>query len=179
MDLKTQKRIAAQVMKVGETRVWLDPNRLEEIKEAITKADVRSLVKDKAIQARPERGISRFRIRKHNTQKRKGRRKGQGSRQGSRRARLPRKLEWINKIRSQRAMLIKMRDDGIITRLTYRTVRRKAKGGYFRSRRHLQLYLEGANLLLKKEESKTIPKEKPVEDVNTIQKKTRRKNGLQ
>jgi large subunit ribosomal protein L19e len=181
MDLKTQKRIAAQVMKVGTTRVWFDPNRLEEIKEAITKADIRSLVKDRAIQARPETGISRFRTRKHKTQKRKGRRAGYGSRQGKRHARLPKKREWIEKIRSQRNMLKSLRDKGAITRQAYRDIRQKAKGGYFRSRRHIQLYLEGGELL-KKEEGKNNakPKEKITkENGNTIQKETRRKDGLQ
>jgi large subunit ribosomal protein L19e len=179
MNLSTQKRIAAQVMKVGATRVWFDPNRLDEIKEAITKADIRSLVNDKAIQPRPETGISRFRTRKHNAQKKKGRRKGQGSRQGSRRARLPRKDEWMNKIRSQRAMLKKLRDDGMITKQTYRQTRGKAKGGFFRSRRHIQLHLEGAGLMQIKEENKTKPKEKTIENGSTIQKEKRRKNGLQ
>lgn len=164
MNLKTQKRIAAQVMKVGLNRVWFDPTRLDEIKEAITKADIRSLVKDRAIQARPQEGISGFRIKKHKLQKRKGRRAGPGSRQGSRRARLPRKKEWMARIRSQRTMLKNLRDKGIITRQTYRVVRQKAKGGYFRSRRHIQLYLEGGGLLLKvKEKSQEKPKEKIAE----------------
>ncbi len=177
MNLKTQKRIAAQVMKVGSTRVWFDPNRLDEVKEAITKADIRSLVKDRAIQARPEIGISRFRTRKHKLQKRKGRRAGKGSRQGKRTARLPKKVEWMRRIRSQRKILKSLRDDEMITKQTYRMVRQKSKGGYFRSRRHIQLYLEGANLLLKKENK---AKEKIIEKNDiTIQKKTGRKDKLQ
>ncbi len=179
MNLQGQKRLAAQVMKVGINRVWFDPNRLDEIKEAITKADIRSLVKDRAIQPRPETGISSYRIKKHKAQKRKGRRTGPGSRQGKRRARLPRKKEWIDKIRSQREMLKKLRDKGIITRQTYRIKKKKAKGGYFRSRRHIQLYLEGGETLLKKKEEKAKPKEKTKENDNTLQKKERRKDGLQ
>ncbi len=163
-------------MKVGLNRVWFDPNRLEEIKEAITKADIRSLVKDRAIQPRPYTGISKFRARKTRLQKRKGRRQGQGSRQGSRRARLPRKQEWMEKIRSQRRMLKQLRDQNLITKKTYGEVRRKSKGGYFRSRRHIQLYLEGAGLLQKKEEKL---KEKPKENDTALQKEERRKDKLQ
>lgn len=181
MNLKSQKRLAAQVMKVGTTKVWFDPNRLEEIKEAITKADIRSLVKDRAIQPRPQTGISRFRTRKHKLQKRKGRRAGHGSRQGSRRARLPKKKEWMARIRSQRKMLKDLRDKEMITRQTYGMIRRKAKGGYFRSRRHVQLFLEGGSLLVKgKEKTQEKPKEKVAEkNANTIQKKEGRKDGLQ
>jgi len=176
MNLKTQRRVAAQVMKTGSSRVWFDPNRLSEIKEAITKADIRSLVKDRAIQPRPETGISRFRTRKHKLQKRKGRRAGQGSRQGSRRARLPKKKEWMEKIRSQRKMLKELRDKGKITRQTYRNIRQKAKGGYFRSRRHIQLYLEGGETLL---EEKNKPKENITKKNDTLQKKERREDRLQ
>lgn len=175
MQLTTQKRIAADIMKVGINRVWFDPSRLEEIKEAITKADIRSLVHDKAIQARHETGNSRFRIRKNKLQKGKGRRTGHGSRKGKRTSRLPGKREWMNRIRLQRKILKELRDKEMITRAAYRAARMKAKGGYFRSRRHLQLYLSEAGLL--KEEKALENKEK--KNANTVQKKEGRKNELQ
>ena len=30
MDLKNQKRMAAEILKCGESRVWIDPNRIED-----------------------------------------------------------------------------------------------------------------------------------------------------
>ena len=57
MRLKIQKRLAAQILKSSENDIWLDSNRLDEIKEAITKADIKSLIKDKAIKAKKIRGI--------------------------------------------------------------------------------------------------------------------------
>ena len=41
MNLETQKRIAADILKIGETRVFFDPARLKEIEEAITRGDIR------------------------------------------------------------------------------------------------------------------------------------------
>ena len=41
MKLSNQKRMAAEVLKVGESKVIFDPKRTKEIKEAITKADIR------------------------------------------------------------------------------------------------------------------------------------------
>ena len=71
MNLSNKKRIAATLLKSGETRVWFDPDRLQEIKEAITKADIRKLINDLAIQAKPKTGVSRFRARKLQSRKEK------------------------------------------------------------------------------------------------------------
>ena len=35
MNLKNQRRIAASLLKCGENRVWIDPNRLEDASDAI------------------------------------------------------------------------------------------------------------------------------------------------
>src|SRR3989344_3641132 len=49
MDLRKQKELAAEVAKVGVYKIVLDPARYEDLKEAITKADIRALIKDGAI----------------------------------------------------------------------------------------------------------------------------------
>ena len=40
MSLKSQKRIAAQLMKVGQNKVWMDPEQMEQIENAITKNEI-------------------------------------------------------------------------------------------------------------------------------------------
>jgi len=141
MNLSTQRRLASDVLKVGKNRVYFDPSRLEDIKEALTKEDIRRLVKDRLIQKRPEIGNSKSRFRKLLKQKRKGRRQGEGSRKGKNTARLSNKRKWIILVRSQRNLIKELRDKNIITRKIYRTLYRKIKGGFFRSRRHIKLYL--------------------------------------
>ncbi|MBI2208687.1 50S ribosomal protein L19e [Candidatus Woesearchaeota archaeon] len=142
MKVKIQKRLAAQVLKCSESNVWLDPSRLEEIKEAITKADIKSLIKDKAIIAKKAIGTSKYRIRKNQLQKSRGRRKGPGSRKGSVNARIPKKSRWANHIRTQRSFLQNLRDKDVIERSGYRSLYMKSKGGFFRSKRHLKIYME-------------------------------------
>src|SRR3989344_5245637 len=149
MTLKVQKRIAGKLLKVGINRVWFDPNRLEEIKEAITRADINHLIRDKAIQAKPERGISSFRNRKLIVQRRKGQRKGQGSRKGKPTSRLKSKTAWIRKIRSQRKFLRYLKDSKLINSNIYKKLYLMCKGGFFRSRRHIKLYLTERNLMKK------------------------------
>ncbi|MBI2109798.1 50S ribosomal protein L19e [Candidatus Woesearchaeota archaeon] len=147
MTLQTQKRLAAQLLGIGETRVHLDPNKLEDIQKAITKKDIRHLIGLGYIKKLPETGVSRFRIRKIKAQKRKGRRKGLGSRKGGRLARTPRKRAWINTVRSQRAYIKKFRTNELITKPVYRELYKKSKGGFFRSVRHIRLYMEEHSLI--------------------------------
>ena len=142
MQLDIQKRLAGQVLKTSEKNVWLDPSRLDEIKEAITKADIKSLVKDHAIIARKKRGISRFRIRHRQAQKSKGRMAGHGSRKGGKKARLGKKAAWISKMRVQRGFLQNLRDKGLVDKASYRMLYMKSKGGFFRSKRHIQIYMQ-------------------------------------
>ena len=147
MNLQTQKRIAADILKVGTTRVFFDPARSNEIKEAITRGDIRKLIMDLAIQARPKKGNSRFRIRKNLLQKKKGRRAGKGSRKGKVNARQNVRRRWINGIRVQRAFIKKLRNKEMITKADYHDLYSKSKGGMFRSKRHIKLYLEEHKLI--------------------------------
>jgi large subunit ribosomal protein L19e len=142
MQLKIQKRLAAQLLKASENDIWLDPSRLDEIKEAITKVDIKSLIKDKAIKSKNIRGISKYRTRKNKQQKDKGRRRGFGSIKGGKHARLSKKKGWINRVRVQRRFLQNLRDKNIINKASYRTLYMKSKGGFFRSKRHIKIYME-------------------------------------
>ena len=149
MNVKTQKRTVQSLTKVGKRRIKFDSNKLTEIKEAITKRDLKGLINKKAIKIKPKRGTSRVRARKILKQKRKGRRKGVGSRKGTAKARLNPKKVWMNKIRIQRSFLKELKDKKIINNQNYRELYLKAKGGFFRSRRHLKTYINERELTVK------------------------------
>lgn len=142
MRLTVQKRLAAQLLKCSEKKIVFDPLRLDDIKEAITKTDIRSLVKQGAIIRRPAKGVSRARARKNRLQKSKGKRKGHGSRKGKEKARTPKKKTWSNHVRLQRKFIKELKNRKIIDNSTYRTFYYKIKGGFFRSKRHIKLYME-------------------------------------
>ena len=44
-NIRSVKRMAADLLKCGVTKVWIDPEKVEEAKKAITKEDVRRLIK--------------------------------------------------------------------------------------------------------------------------------------
>ncbi len=141
-ELKLQKKLAAEVAGVGKNRVRFDSESLSDIKEAITKADIRGLIRDRAINILPKIGTARHRARKRHIQRKKGRQRGVGKRKGKAGARTPKKRMWINKIRLQRSILKRLRDKKEIEPRVYRELYLKAKGGFFRSRKHLLLYLK-------------------------------------
>ena len=142
MNLNSQRRLAAQVMGIGETRVRFNPERLEEVQEALTKDDIRSLVKSGAIAEKAVTGISRGRARVRQKQRNKGRSKGAGRRSGTAKARTPSKRQWMNKIRAIRDELKKMRLSKELSATEYRKLYRQAKGNLFSSRRHLREQIE-------------------------------------
>ncbi len=170
--MKTQKRLAAQLLGVSQKKVVFDQGRLADIKESITKTDIRKLIADKAITKRPTSESSRGRARKLKVQKSKGLRKGKGSRQGKKTARLPRKERWMNKIRSQRKFLSALKERKVITNDTYRKIYLKAKGGFFRSTRHIRIYLGEHKLFAKKQE----PEKKEVVKKKIVKKAVKKKS---
>lgn len=141
MKLNNQKRMASKVLKIGIKKVKFNQDRLADIKEGITRSDIRTLIIGKAIKAEHIRGISRSRARKIIIQKRKGRRMGKGSKSGPHSARENRKDRWISHVRLQREFIKDLRDKKLITTKVYGMMYKKIKGGFFRSRGHVKLYL--------------------------------------
>lgn len=142
MELKAQRRLAARIMKCGESRVWMDPARLGEISEAITAGDVRRLVRDGIVASTQKTGVSKSRAGITRSQKKRGRQKGKGSRKGSLGTRFSRKRAWIARVRAQRKLLREMLEAGSIEKNTYKDLYRKSGGGFFRSRAHLMGHVE-------------------------------------
>jgi large subunit ribosomal protein L19e len=147
MSARSQRRIAANILKIGENRVWLDPEDMDAISSAITRTEIRKLIHEGAIRKLPEHGSSRGRIRAVKSKKRAGRRSGSGSRKG---ATLQRKTAWILRIRAIRDRLRELRDKHAIQTGTYRKLFLMSKGGSFRSAAHLDEYIEAHKLARKR-----------------------------
>ena len=145
--LDVQRRLAAQILKCGKNRIRFDAARLEEIKEAITKTDIRVLVKQGAVLKQRLHNTSRFWARRRKEQKRHGKQKGFGSRKGKKTARTEPKRTWINKIRLQRDFIKSLRDEGALLSSDFHELYMKSKGGFFRSLRHLKLYTKERGLI--------------------------------
>ena len=141
-DLTAQRRLAADVLDVGKNRVWLDPERTDDIADAITREDVRDLIDEGAIRAEDAKSNSRGRARERAAKRSYGHRKGAGSRKGKAGGRQNTKEKWQSKIRAQRATLKELRDEGELSASAYRSLYDQASGGEFDSVADLERYIE-------------------------------------
>jgi len=150
MSLKSQRRLAAQVLKVGANRVWIDPERNEDVEVAITREEIRKLVHEGAIKALPKKGISRVRARALHKKRKKGLRRGPGSRTGTARARISKKEAWMRRIRALRRRLREWKAKRAVTESSYRRLYTLASSGVFSSIAEMERYAKAHDLWRKR-----------------------------
>ncbi len=155
MNLKNKKELAKKVLGVGKNRIIFSPEGLSEIKEAITKQDIKTLAEEGIITIKPVRG--RKTIVKRRT------RRGPGK---IRRTIKNRKQVYVKLTRKLRTHIKILRNEGKINRELYKNLRKKIKMRYFKDKAHLKDYLKNE---IKTKEA-TIKTEK--KKVSSVSKKT-------
>ncbi|HDD46393.1 MAG TPA: 50S ribosomal protein L19e [Candidatus Aenigmarchaeota archaeon] len=145
MDLKMQKRLAAEIMKVGISRVRVENKK--EVEEAITREDVKKLIEKGIIKKVQKKGTGRVHAKALLKQKKRGRRSGKGSRKGKKYSKITKKEQWMKSVRALRKLLKELRDKGKLEKKDYRMLYRKVKGGSFRSKKHLMMFIKDNELL--------------------------------
>jgi len=144
MNLSTQKRIASEILKCGITRVRVKEDK--DVGEALTREDIRVLIKKGLIWKIQKKGTSRAHARVRLKQKARGRRRGPGSKKG----RIVKKKEnWMSIIRAQRKLLAELRDSDKLKKRDYGVLYLRAKGGMFRNKKHMLSYLKEHDYLKK------------------------------
>ncbi|OIO41532.1 50S ribosomal protein L19e [Candidatus Pacearchaeota archaeon CG_4_9_14_3_um_filter_31_7] len=164
--LKTQRRLAADILNVGINRIKFSSDNLDDIKEAITREDIKELVKEGIITIRPEKGVKRRAGKKQDLRRKKGRKRGGGSK---RKIVYRRKTEYMVLIRKLRKYLKELKETKIINNLEYRKLKRLAKSRVFRDRKNLGEYITN----LKKKE--IILRKNPKSKLDKIRKKKEEK----
>ncbi len=137
VDLSNKRRMAAQILGVGESRIRIDPDASEQLQDAITRESVRGWLSAGLIWTVPRKGNSRGRVRlRRKKSKLKG--KGQGSKKGAKGARIGKKSVWVARIRMLRRRLRVMRDRNEITNQQFRSLYQKIKGGQIRTKKRIE-----------------------------------------
>jgi len=143
MSLRSQRRLAAEILKVGKNRIWIDPEKIDEVETAITREEIKKLIHEKVIQPAPEKGVSRSRAQILHMKKKKGLRKGPGKRSKSR---VSKKDVWMKKIRAMRRRLRELKGKRVITENTYRRFYKMAGSGTFESIAELERHIKTEGL---------------------------------
>jgi large subunit ribosomal protein L19e len=146
MSLKSQRRLAAEIMKVGETRVWIDPERIDYVESAITREEIRKLIHEKVVKPLPKQGVSRARARVFAAKRKKGLRRGPGGKSGPARSKISKKQAWMNRIRPLRRRMRELKNTRAITESTYRKLYDMSESGVFESKADLERYIKTHNL---------------------------------
>tara|TARA_Y100000310_G_C20681443_1_gene816179 strand:- start:215 stop:667 length:453 start_codon:yes stop_codon:yes gene_type:complete len=147
--MKNKKILAAKILKTSPKKVRFAADALEDVKKAITRSDLRGLIAIGKVSKNRANEHSRSGARKIASQKKKGRRKGKGRKKGSKNALLTRKERWMARVRTQRLFLKELKTKELLSVKNYRNLYNKSKGGYFRNKRHIKLYIEENNLVEK------------------------------
>jgi large subunit ribosomal protein L19e len=126
-NLDKRKILASKVLGVGRHKIVFDVTRLAEIKEAITKQDIRDFYKEGIITIKEHRG--------RKTQVKRKTRRGEGKIKFTIKGG---KKEYVILVRKLRRYISELRKQEKITPEIYQSLRRKIKSKAFRSKAHLR-----------------------------------------
>lgn len=122
MDLTKKKELAARALNIGKDRIIFNNSRLDEIKDAITKQDIKDLFNSKAIAIKEIKG--------RKTKKKRKTRIRQGH---VRKKVLNKKREYIIFVRKLRKYLSSLKKQGAIKRENYLNLRKEIRARTIKS----------------------------------------------
>ncbi len=130
MNLRSKKQLAAKTFGVGKSRILFVNERLDEIKEAITKQDMRTLQKDGAIIIKEVKGRSK------NIKKKSKKGFGNVRKNVNRR-----KKDYVILTRKLRKVIADKKRKGELEEKEIKELRQKIRNKTFRSKAHLKEYI--------------------------------------
>ena len=143
VNLRAKKRLVSRIVGVGVNRVRFDTDHLDDVADAITRDDIRSLITANTISIKSFKGTSRGRAKTKKIQKSK-RGATQGSKKGRKGARVGKKTVYVNKVRSLRYLLRIAKDRKEITNDAYKTIYKKINGNTVRNKAHMRTIIAEA-----------------------------------
>ena len=141
VNLKAKKRLAARVTGVGVHRIRFDTDHLDDISDAITRENIRSLITANTIKIKSFTGTSKGRAHEKKAQKNK-RGTTQGSKQGRKGARVGKKTVYVAHVRALRRLLKIAKDRKDLTNPEFWALYKKVGGNTVRNKAHLRSLIE-------------------------------------
>jgi large subunit ribosomal protein L19e len=141
VNLRTKRQLVSRILGVGLGRVKFDPEYLDDVADAITRDNIRSLITANVIQIKSIKGTSKGRAYFKKLQRRKRGTK-QGSKKGSIGARVGKKEVYVNKIRAMRHRLKVSKSRKELTNERYWKLYKQVNGNQVRNLAHLRTLIE-------------------------------------
>ena len=132
MNLRNKKSLARRTLNIGKKRIVFSNSGLDEIKEAITKQDIRDLQKDGIIFVKEIKG--RKKVKK---------RVGKKSPGNIRKKPNKRKKEYVIMTRKLRKYVAELKNREKLSSEEVIIIRKKIRNKFFKSKAHLKNYIEG------------------------------------
>jgi large subunit ribosomal protein L19e len=132
MNLDKRKALAAKVLGVGKNKIVFDSSRLADIKEAITKQDIRDMYADGTIGIKETRGRLKFVPRTTN--------RGPGKIKMKIK---PGKTRYITLVRKFRRHVKELLKQGKIDKDRYFELRQQIRTGMFKNKANLKEHIGG------------------------------------
>jgi len=132
MNLSKKKSLAAKTLRVGKDRIVFVKSRLEDIKEAITKQDIKDLQKEGAIFVKKIKG-----------KKKNLKRKNKRSTGNIRKKVNQRKKKYVIMTRKLRKYVKELKNQGKLSREEVQSIRKKIRNKHYKSLGNLKEYIRG------------------------------------
>ncbi len=127
MNLKKKKNLVAKTLKVGRNRIVFVKERLDEVKEAITKQDIKQRHQEGAIAIKSIKGRKKV----------EGRRRKRGIGKIKKKINT-RKKDYVIMTRKLREYIKELKKQGKISAEEVKDIRKKIRNKFYRSKSHLK-----------------------------------------
>ena len=135
MVVESVRRLAADILHVGTNKIRIKPEEIKKAEEALTRADVKGLIKDGIVFALEKQGRRK---------KEKRRKRGHGNIKGRS---IDQKERWMVQVRSQRKYLKGLLASGALTKKNKKVVYGRIKSGLFKNKKTMLAYLKENNMI--------------------------------
>jgi len=151
MSMKTVKRLAAGITGVGYSRLRFNKDKLEDISKALTRDDVRALLKFNHIMILAAKKVKSTVGKLRAAKRTAGRRRGYSKRRGTKAVRSNKRESWHNTLRVQRAYLRQLLKAGTIDKTSFRRLYLLSKGNMFKGKKSIMMYIDVHEMKKKQE----------------------------
>lgn len=141
VNLRSKRKLVSRMLGVGADRIKFDPSYLDDVTDAITRDNIRSLITANVIEVKPIKGTSTGRAHFKKLQHKKRSRK-QGSKKGRKGARIGKKQVYVKRTRAMRHQLTVSKARKEITNESFWKLYKQVSGNQVRNLAHLRTLIE-------------------------------------